>query len=233
MKNIAVDTEALYRALTESTTDDIDYYSSFVKDQTALELFAGFGRVSNHLASIGTDLETVELLRQYSEHINLTSSKVHTCDVLDFNPGKTYNRIFAAYNSFCLFTEDKDIQQFFRNLDMWLTSDGIISLSYYHPEFWHEVKPCDFIYKGTVVSYIPHYDLSNRSNKKGIWTDEYIINSKSYFKEYYIQIYESERDLAPYLDGTNLQVIDVVANFNTPREELQEFGWIDFILAKK
>ncbi|WP_163832500.1 class I SAM-dependent methyltransferase [Spartinivicinus ruber] len=192
MSNIQSEIYEINKAFTQKYCYDHVYYLNFSKGHATLDLFAGFGRVSNYLANQGIDLEAVELLENYSRHIQLPSSKIHTCDVLEFTPKKTFNRIISGFNSFCLLTKDWEIKAFFTKLDSWLAKDGLVSLSYYHQDYWHTIEKFTFQYKGKIAFYRPRYDLSERKKGRGIWIDEFLVDGELVLIEYHT-IYQRHR----------------------------------------
>jgi len=229
MQDLYKDSWRLYKEHTENFIDDLDYYLNFCSGKKSLELFAGFGRISNKLVNEGVDLETIELSSAFSEFINLPASKKHVGDVVDVVLPNRFDRIFAAYNSFCLLTEDHQLATFFLNVAQMLSKDGLVSLSYYHPDLWEESLPLKLKVSGVDVSYEPSFDLSKRSEKKAIWRDVYSLQGKSIKHEYPVRIFENDNDLIKFLEPAKLRIIDKVVDFNNP--EVSEPGWIDFILS--
>ena len=138
LKNMSLYKESwlLYKSLTEDVNFDIDYYQSLIKGRT-LELFAGFGRVVNRLEN-KENIIAVELEEQFIPYIQLPSDKIYCGNVLDISSNKfgKFDTIFAAYNSFCLLTEHKDIDLFFAMLASVLSDNGKISLSYSDHTKW-------------------------------------------------------------------------------------------------
>ncbi|MDG9668701.1 hypothetical protein ONV78_13240 [Hahella sp. CR1] len=222
--------QQLYQSHSGDFTDDLDFYLKFCQGHSTLELFAGYGRVSNHLSSHGVELETVEISPFFSDQIQLPSSRKHVCDVRTFSSPKRFSRLFAAYNSFCLFTNDVDLRGLFRLIDQHLEPGGRASLNYYHPDYWGEAVEGDFELNGQRVNYIPAFDLSRRNENQGIWTDIYSVDEGARECSLSVRIVEDERDLLPFLEGLNLTLIQRVENFN--RDNVVEPGWIDFIFEK-
>lgn len=221
----------LYKAHTESFFDDIEYYSCFVRDHSALELFAGYGRVTNQLLKFGHCIDTVEIQQEFADFIDLPVKQNHVCDVLSFTTHAQFSRIFSAYNSFCLLVNEVDIYKFFALLSSWLQPQGQISLNYYHPDFWKDAVSSEFNFEGDDVKYMPSYDLSKRKDKRiGEWIDQYQIHEEIITHKYITRIYESEHDLEPFLKGTGLYVSHTIENFG--KRNITEPGWIDFILKK-
>ena len=62
MQNLYEESWRLYKHHTESFLDDLNYYRSFCQGHKSLEMFAGFGRLANRLASVGIDIETINRL---------------------------------------------------------------------------------------------------------------------------------------------------------------------------
>ena len=222
----------LYKAESEGFDDDLNYYLDFCKsgDGPCLELFAGYGRVSNKLVDCGLDLETVELNYKFSSFINLPSGKNHTVNVLDFEPQKKFGRIFAAYNSFCLLTSDQEINNFFCSLYEWLEPSGVVSLSYYHHSMWAFAEERELCIDGEYIKYIPSFDLSNAHLKRGIWVDTYVQGQKQQSYKYPTRIYEAE-DVNYFSEKSNLKLINVVESFGRSSKEVEP-GWIDYVLQK-
>jgi hypothetical protein len=170
----------IYKEHTKNFNEDRQYYLDFCRGHRTLELFAGFGRLTNYLFANSVDIESVELEKNFAKFIKIPKDKNHICDVLHFKPKVKFERIFAAYNSFCLLTNEKNVLQFFKNLDSWVLKNGLISLSYYHPNAWESAKGIEsnFIYLGNNVKHISRFDLSKRNEGLGIWFDEYHYNAK-------------------------------------------------------
>ena len=232
MKDLYAQSWDLYKCHTEAFTDDVEYYAQFIDGHHSLELFAGFGRVTNPLTALGHTIDTVELSEHFAKFIKLPVSRNHVGDVLTFQPRQKFNRIYAAYNSFCLLTTEVEIHRFFDNLAAWMPTGGRASLNYYHTDYWAEAVESQIAYRNNVmVKYHSSFDLSARyTDKRGVWIDHYSIDNKKYAYRYPTRVYESGKDLAPYLDGTGLRLVDSIENFG--RNNVTEPGWIDFILEK-
>jgi len=232
-EDIYKDSWQLYKAHTESFCDDIEFYSKFIGHNKALELFAGFGRVTNRLLELGHDLETVEINASFAKFINLSLEKNHITDVLIFESGYKFKRIFAAYNSFCLFADEADIEKFFWRVGELLEVGGKIALNYYHPNYWSEAASSSFEFMGKKVDYLSSFNLSKRYTKRiGIWIDKFYIEDQLFEHKYTTRVYEYEKELLPYLKKNQLRLDDVVNNFNKSENEITEPGWIDFVLEK-
>lgn len=232
VKNYYSNSWELYKTHSESFEDDFDYYLEQCKGHKTLELFAGYGRLTNYLLSHGIDIDSVELEPNFAKFINLPLQKNHICDVLDFRSLIKFDRIIAGYNSFCLLTKETDIFKFFQNIEVWLNTDGIVSLSYYHHDFWETgtKEKINFEYQGKKIELLEKYDLSKREEKKGIWIDEYYIDNGVMKFEYPTTLYETVDCLTQYLKGTKLEVFDVIENYRKPNISP---GWIEFLLRKK
>jgi hypothetical protein len=233
MNQIYTSSWALYKAHTESFDDDIEFYAQFINGYHALELFAGFGRVANRLLAKGHSIETVEILGEFANFINLPSTLNHVCSVLTYKPMQKFKRIYAAYNSFCLLTKDDEISLFFRNLSDWLEPGGLIALSYYHTNVWQDAtgKESQFILDNQQITCIHDCDLSKRySDNIGVWIDRYKHNDETKTFSYVTRVYETPKDLIPFAENAGLKLSDVVVDFNNPN--ISEPGWIDFIFEK-
>jgi cyclopropane fatty-acyl-phospholipid synthase-like methyltransferase len=194
----------------------------------SLELFAGFGRLANRLAKDGIDLETIELSPEFSNEIMLPASKKHIGDVTQIVLPKKFDRIFAAYNSFCLLTQDHQLNSFFENLSKMLSDGGLISLSYYHPDYWEKAIPLQFIIDGIVVDYEPSFDLSMRNEKKAVWKDKYLFQGKIIQHEYPVRIFD-DTDLKEFAEKASLKIVGKALNFNN--SNVSEPGWVDYIIS--
>jgi cyclopropane fatty-acyl-phospholipid synthase-like methyltransferase len=180
----------------------------------------------------GVDLEAVDLSQDLLNFVKLPKERVHTADVLEFKPDKSYDRIIAGFNSFCLFTEAEDIQRFFNKLASLLNKNGKASLSYYHTDFWSEAKPYSFTLDGETIQFIPDFDLTNKNRGFATWIDRFQGESFSASYEYPLKTYDNPANLEPYLQKSGLKLIDKIWEFNKKREEVFEPGWIDYVIAK-
>ncbi|MEO8400519.1 MAG: hypothetical protein ABI597_01825 [Gammaproteobacteria bacterium] len=232
MSNHYVSSWKLYKSQHQDINFDFDYYLDLCKGSRTLELFAGFGRLTNYLIMQKVDIETVELEPNFAKYIQLPQEKNHICNVLDFNPIGKFNRIIAAYNSFCLFTKTDETFLFFKKIDSWLEKDGIVSLSYFHPDYWERYagEKDHFDHEGDIIEHHSECDLTKRNNELGIWIDIYIHADKELRYEYPTRIYESTESLASFLKGTSLKIIDVLYDYDKPNPQYP--GWIEFVLKK-
>jgi SAM-dependent methyltransferase len=192
-------------------------------------MFAGFGRLANRLASVGIDIETIELSPDFSSLIQIPQTKRHVGDVTNLVLPRKFERIFAAYNSFCLLTEDQQLQSLFKNIESMLAVGGLVSLSYYHPDFWGDSVALDLVIDGTKVRYEPSFDLSERKLKKAIWRDKYTFGNEVVLHEYPVRIFDRDEDLIPFLKANNLRIVDKVVDFNTAN--VSEPGWVDYVIS--
>lgn len=226
MKNSYADNWKFYQALTNKIDFDIKYYQDFVATGRSLELFAGFGRVSNHLAD---KLDyAVELEPGFLESMTLPKEKKICADVLTLDPKKIgqFDRIFAAYNSFCLFTEEKDIAKFFQILAALLKPDGKISLSYSQYQTWEKYEKDDWTITVDGKEYIVHADFE-LNHPNGKWIDIYKNDKASYRFEYPVHLYDDKAAVDAYANRYGLFVEKVVEHKNA-----HEPGWVDFVLTQ-
>ncbi len=208
----------------------MEFYRAFCGRRPSLELFAGYGRVANPLVSRGVDLETVELSPSFARSINLPKDKNHVCSVLDFKPRRTFERVFAAYNSFCLLTDPADLARFFRNLRLWLSDGGRACLSYYSADHWADAVPGRFTLEGRIVEYTPRWDLSERRRGFGTWIDEYRVGRRVVRHSYRVRLHEDHPKLAASLSRAGLKLDSVVRDFK--KADVSEPGWLDFLISK-
>ena len=228
------DSWELYKYHGEQFNDDIDYYKDFCLGFDTLELFAGYGRLTNPLSAMGIAIETVELSRRFSEFIQLPPHKVHVMDVLDFQPSRQFDRVIAGYNSFCLLRDDQQIREFFTQVERCLKPKGKASLNYYHQDYWDQAVEEEFIYDGQKIYYTPGFDLSQAHQGKGVWIDTYNNETGSFNKryEYKTKIYQSHEEFCSYLSHTSLCLEKVVNEFGQQESDITEPGWRDFVLLK-
>jgi hypothetical protein len=219
---------AIYKAHSESFLDDLDYYLEFTSGYKSLVTFAGYGRVANFLSTNGVDLSANELSSDFAKYIKLPEEKIQTGSVLDYNSDCKFDRIFAAYNSFCLLLEDKDVRQMFSVFEKHLSINGKISLSYYHPDFWHLSAPYAFEHEGRTINYVPTFDLAEREKHRGIWKDKYQVDGEEFEHEYKVRIYENASDINEMISHTKLKIINIIRDYNNPK--IVEPGWIEYIL---
>ncbi len=220
----------LYKAHTQSFTDDYDYYYEFCKGYDTLELFAGYGRLTNFLIDKKINIESIEIESNFSSFIHLPEEKNHTCDILKFFPNKKYERIIAAYNSFCLFTTEDKVELFFKKIDSFLARGGIASLSYYPVSAWKKNKE-EIIIDGRKYLYQSDFNLDLLHKNIAIWIDQYFNQKVNLKFEYPTRIYKNEYDIYQFLQNTNLELIDIVENYKN--ENIQDKGWIEYVLQAK
>lgn len=223
----------LYKTYNQNVDIDFDYYFRLCNGHKTLDLFAGFGRVTNFLKRSGVDVESVESEANFAKFIHLEDKKKHVCDVLDFETEIKYDRVIAPFNSFCLITNEESIYKFFKKIQKITLPGSIISLSYYHHDFWGQACSAidEFYYKDKKVEYSCKYDLSKRNEKVGIWIDIYDYDNQRHQYNYPVRLYESEEDLYPFLNNTDLKLIDIVKDYN--KLDLPHKGWIEYVLQKQ
>ena len=219
---------SIYKAHSESFLDDLDYYLEFTRGYKSLVTFAGYGRVANFLSENGVDISANELSLDFKKFIKLPDEKIQIGNVLNYSSSVKFDRIFAAYNSFCLLLDDGDVRQMISVFEKHLSLKGQISLSYYHPDFWHLSAPYSFEHEGRVVDYIPTYDLEQRNNQRGIWKDKYQVDGEEFEHEYKVRIYENASDLEKMISHTKLKIVNQIRDYNNPK--IVEPGWIEYIL---
>lgn len=235
MKTLYQDSWRLYKAQSESFTDDYLYYYNFCKGHKTLDIFAGYGRLSNFLIAQGVDLEIVELEQAFAKFINLDTSKKHIQDILTFSSNYQFSRVIAGWNSFCLFTQDNDIKKFFSQLDSLLSPEGYASLSYFDTKWWKVSQSAELMIDNMKFLYHPKFDLSANEQGIAVWADEYTLISSMETQrfEYPVKVYKSAEDLIRYYSHTSLELIDIVENFGLEKENISEPGWIDYVFKKK
>lgn len=223
----------LYKAHSDSFKKDFDYYLNFALGHKTLELFAGYGRLTNYLSRNKVDVEAVEIEPNFAGHIDLSFENIYVCDVLEFAPKTKYQRIIAAYNSFCLLTQEDDIKKFFRDMSQWLEKGGEASLSYFHPDGWPIDQPFTEILTldNNILSYSATCDLSRRSEKIGVWIDTYEADGQTAEFKYQTRIYENAAELEQFLVGTELEIKSIIYNYDNP--EIDYNGWIEYIFVKR
>lgn len=230
MKNLYEDNWHYYKAQAELFNDDFDFYLEMCAGKTTLELFAGYGRVSNFLIDKGVDLETVELEPEFAKFINLPADKNHVCDVLKFKSDKKFERIIACYNSFTLITQEDDIHSFFQSMESLLTDDGILSLSYYPLNAWKKLPAFKINVNSNEYMYENDYDFSALNEDVAIWVDKYHRDGKTSTFNYPTRVYRHDEVLKKFLSKTNFVLVDQVINYN---KVISNDIWIEFILKKK
>jgi hypothetical protein len=229
MKNHYKDSWELYKLHTESFSDDFEYYYNFCYGYNTLELFAGYGRLSNYLISNKINIETVELEFNFAKHIKLPKNRNHISDVLQFSSNKQFDRIIAAYNSFCLLTEDSQIYQFFKKAESLLIEGGSMSLSHYPSSAW---KPSETEYlnrKNYRVKYSSYFDISQIETNIATWIDEYNIDNSIYKFEYPTRIYKDVEDVLIYTANTKLKLVDIISDYN---KKITDSGWLEYVFVR-
>lgn len=226
-----------YKAQSEGFNEDFDYYFRFCENHKTLDLFAGYGRLTNYLASRKIDIECVEIEPEFVKFINIDSSKKHTQDVRNFTSPNKFERIIAGWNSFCLLTEENDIKNFFSLIDSLLVPGGFASLNYFDTSYWHDAPSGKLLIDGVEYQYEPNYDLSKADEGHGLWIDEYESTQSNQSRklkfEYPIRVYQNVESLIPFFEHTPLEIVNIVENFGLEKETISEPGWIDYVFKKK
>jgi len=218
----------LYKAQTEDFVGDFDYYLNFCKKYKTLDIFAGYGRLTNYLYKNNIDVEAVELEPNFAKYINLPLNKKHICDFLTFSSPFLFERIVAGFNSFCLLRETEEIKIFFKKISSLLTSDGKASLSYYHHDFWEQDSAYSFYCNGEKIYYEPDSDLSGLDNGIGIWIDRYKKDNMNLEFRYPTKIYDGLEQLESYIQESGLFIDSIIKNYGASEPN----GWIEFVLGK-
>jgi hypothetical protein len=233
MENLYENSWALYKLESEGFDDDFGYYKQFCNNKDTLELFAGYGRLSNYLKNYTSRLECVELEKHFSNHINLPTQLVHTLDVLQFKPKRKYERIIAGYNSFALIVEDDKIKQFFKNLADWLQPGGMVSLSYYDYRHW-QISPQKILSTtNATYHYVSRFEPLNLKTKSAVWIDIYTDNEtkKSIQFKYPVRVYKNQTEIKNYLAGSDIKLIKTIENYSI--KNIKDAGWIEYVFKKE
>lgn len=218
----------LYKTHSDFFEYDFDYYYNFSKDKKTLEAFAGYGRLTNFLHSKKANLHANELSPELASFIQIPNANVHVGDFLEFMTQEKFERIIIAYNSFCLITDETKAKEMFSKIESLLIPGGLVSLSYYHPDFWPDSNIYEFKYEGDIVKYHSDFDLSKRASKSGIWEDIYEFKGNTYKHNYNVRIYENKDDLKKLIAHTKLKIVDEIKNYNDKR--IMEEGWTEYVL---
>ena len=221
---------ALYKAQTELFNDDYTYYLNFCKGFKVLELFAGYGRLTNYLAQNNVDITVVEIEPYFAKFIKIPAEKIHITDVRTFETSEKFERIFAGYDSFCLLQDESDIINFFNKLSTLLVPGGIISLNYYHQDYWGSGNTYEFKFNGQTIQYIPDCDLSEIELNRGIWIDEYKGNGIHSLVKLPTRIYKDSKSLLPFIKNTDLKIVETIYDHNNDNKRIR--GFVDFVLQK-
>lgn len=229
--NLYSDSWKIYREHSQVFTDDLEYYANFVQGHRSLELFAGYGRVTNYLVKQNIPIDAMDLSPELVDFIDLPEGKKRVGDVLTFKVDAPYERVFAAYNSFCLLVSDSEVERFFSNLSSMLSPRGRASLNYYDTNYWPDAVAYSFDFEGKEIEYFPDYDLSAKDAGRGRWTDRYKGDGIDFQHDYDVRVYNSSKDLLPFLEHTDLVLVEEVQNFRC--SQVMEPGWVDFILEKR
>ncbi|MBM3887439.1 class I SAM-dependent methyltransferase [Candidatus Dependentiae bacterium] len=230
---------SLYKAHSEAFKDDFEFYTAFCRGYSTLELFAGYGRLTNHLVDQGINVDVVELEPAFMPFIKLDAANKYTCDVLKFTTDKRYERIIAAYNSFCLFTDENDARVFFSKLDELLVPGGMACLSYFDTDYWSRCNEAQqFKLNDNTITVTFSWDLSRRDQGFAVWKDHYRIEDSDGEVEektfdYPVRVYNERHPITRFFAHTNLELVREVRDFGLPASELTEQGWIDYVLRKR
>ncbi|MCW5588801.1 MAG: hypothetical protein KIT27_03970 [Legionellales bacterium] len=230
MDNHYANSWELYKIHSQQFDEDFNYYLEFCKGHQTLELFAGYGRLSNFLKKNGIDIETVELEPNLAKSILLPKKKNHVCDVLEFKSRKTFSRIIAGYNSFCLLTQEDQIKTFFQKLSSLLSKNGLASLSYYHLDAWEASDEAEIIYQDKKFTYKSSYDLNQIEQGIATWIDKYNDQENHFIYKYPTKVYRKTEDFSYYLTGTNLHLSDIILDYGNPA--IKESGWVEYVIQK-
>lgn len=230
MLNHYTESWELYKLHSELFREDYDYYYDFCYGYKTLEIFAGYGRLANYLIKNKVDIETVELEKNFAKYINLPSEKNYICDILEFAPNKSYERIIAGYNSFCLFLEDEKIHKFFERLDNLANHGAQVSLSYFPINAWRESPEQILHFKNTEVRYRSIFDFSKSNQNIAVWIDEYVIQDKVYKYDYPVRVYSTPDEVMRFAKNTNLELINIIDDYN---KNIEDTGWKEFVFQKK
>lgn len=228
MKTLYIESWALYKAHTEDFMDDLSYYHEFCKGYKSLDIFAGYGRLTNPLSKMNIDIEALEIEPNFMKCIDLDGAKKHLCNILDFNPSKTYERVIAGFNSFCLLQKDHDIQLFFKKLSDILSYGGRASLSYYPISHWDDPSEYEFDYENRTVKYSSSYTVKGN---QAVWSDLYQIEGEQHRFDYPVRIYRSEQDLHKFYKNLDLKLIDIIKDYNMKNISIP--GWVDYVFEKQ
>jgi SAM-dependent methyltransferase len=229
MKNHYAESWSLYKAQSESFKDDFEYYLDLCFGKKTLEVFAGYGRLSNYLISKGVDLETVELEPKFAKYINLPTERNHIGDVLTFESKERYERIIGAYNSFCLFLSDEDINRFFRLMSALLAPGGILSLSYYPLDSWVEHPQSEVFCENVTYQYRSFFDLSNIKNDIAVWMDEFKTDTYSQIFKYPTRVYSCDQKVTFFAEQAGLKPVTTVINYN---KKIDGERWVEYVFTK-
>lgn len=221
---------ALYKANTQDFLEDISYYYDFCNGFKSLDLFAGYGRITNELIKKGVDIEAVELEEEFIQYIDLPDEKKYRCNVLEFTPKKQYDRIFAGFNSFCLINQEEDIYSFFKMLASICSYNGLISLSYYPRNNWDDPSEFEFELNKKKIRYSSDYKISTVDTSQAVWIDHYMIDGDIYNYKFPIKIYKETDDLLKYTKKSGLRLEKIIKNYNQSNISIP--GWVEYVFKK-
>lgn len=230
MKNHYSDSWSLYKAQSGAFKEDFEYYLKLCLGRKTLEIFAGYGRLSNYLISNGVDLETVELEPKFARYINLPAERNHIGDVLAFESKFRYERIIGAYNSFCLLLSNEEIEAFFRTMSALLEPGGLLSLSYYPLDSWVDQPETSIECDGVVYKYQPRFDLTRIQENIAIWVDEFTNKSDTHVFRYPTRIYRDDKALTIFAEKSGLRFSETIVNYN---KNIENDKWIEYVFFKE
>lgn len=226
----------LHRAAYNDWDFDIDYYYSICREKKVVDLCAGFGRVCNKLYNKGIDITAIELDEENFKFIELPENKKFNKNIFDcFDMESMFDVVIAPFNSFPMFYDEKSKNLFFELISKMLKPNGLISLSYYHPDSWRDVPPGELTVTidNKKYEYTSEYNLSSRSHKKGQWVDIFTESSSKKVvsrTEYLLPIYENADDVNNICKKHDLTCCKTITDFYNPDD--CEPGWVEYQLVK-
>lgn len=227
----------LYKNHHEVFLDDREYYYQFCKGFKTLELFAGFGRISNFLINRGVDVEIVEIEPEFAKLINLDEEKKYIENVLTFSANKQFDRIIGAYNSFSLLTDEASVKKFFTQIDTHLKPDGYASLSYFPVKSWGEPPAGEFNINDVKIKYYSTHDLSRIKERQVVWIDNYETEQNGkIIKEqctYPLRAYNDANEVQSFIKHTQLILVDEIHDYGLTRDKISDPGWVEYVFKKK
>ena len=83
----------LYKAHSSLFTHDLDFYLDFCGNHKSLEIFSGYGRVTNYLHSRMANIYANELNSEFAKFIQIPEKKKFICDFFKMNTKESFERI--------------------------------------------------------------------------------------------------------------------------------------------